>query len=254
MMPVSGDARDPNFSVETLITEESIICTASTFAGCILIDFEGKDMIDENVVKTGTTTIGLKLKDGVILASDQRATMQNLIASSTVQKVYPLADNLGMTIAGVVGDAQLMVRYMQSEISIYSMKKGGQMSVKTASTLVGSVIRQGLYLGLIVGGFDTTGGHVYSIDGAGGVIEDNYISVGSGSVFALGALEAAFRPDLGKKEGIDVAITALNSARRRDNCTGDGMLIAYIGPKGFEWIPQDQIKDRCAEIGFNYPN
>jgi proteasome beta subunit len=180
--------------------------------------------------------------------------MQNLIASSTVQKVYPLADNLGMTIAGVVGDAQLMVRYMQSEISIYSMKKGAPMSVQTAATLVGAVIRQGFYLGLIVGGYDKTGGHVYSIDGAGGCIEDNYISVGSGSVFALGALEAAYKPELSKEEGIDVAITALNSSRRRDNCSGDGMLVAYIGSKGFEWIPQDEIKNRCSELGFQYPN
>ena len=42
----------------------------------------------EDTLKTGTTTIGLKLKDGVILASDQRATMGNLIAHSDVQKVY----------------------------------------------------------------------------------------------------------------------------------------------------------------------
>lgn len=208
----------------------------------------------EDTLKTGTTTIGLKLKDGVILASDQRATMSNLIAHSHVQKVYRLSDNIGMTIAGVVGDAQLMVRYMQSEISIYSMKKGAPMSVTAAATLIASVIRQGFYLGLIVGGYDSTGGHVFSIDGAGGYIEDNYCSVGSGSVFALGALEASFKEGMTKEEGIDVAITALNSARRRDNCTGDGMLISYIGPDGYEEIPREQIVARCGELGFNFPN
>ncbi|MCK9322810.1 MAG: proteasome subunit beta [Candidatus Methanomethylophilaceae archaeon] len=209
---------------------------------------------EDNTLKTGTTTIGLKIKDGIILASDQRATMGNLIANSNVQKVYQLSDNLGMTIAGSVGDAQLMVRYMQSEISIYCMKRGSQMSVNAAATLVASVIRQGFYLGLIVGGYDATGGHVFSIDGAGGYIEDNYMSIGSGSVFAYGALEAYYKTDMTKKDAIDVAITALNSARRRDNCTGDGMLISFIGSKGYESIPQDQIKVRCAELGFKYPN
>lgn len=211
-------------------------------------------MAGEDTLKTGTTTIGLKIKDGVILASDQRATMNNLIAHSSVQKVYQLSDNLGMTIAGVVGDAQLMVRYMQSEISIYSMKRGSQMSVNAAATMVGNVIRQGFYLGLIVGGYDSTGGHVFSVDSAGGYIEDNYMSIGSGSVFALGALEATYKPNMTKKDAIDIAITALNSARRRDNCTGDGMLVSFIGAKGYEEIPQDQIKARCAELGFNYPN
>ncbi len=80
------------------------------------------------------------------------------------------------------------------------------------------------------------------------------MSVGSGSVAALGALEATYKVDMTKKDAVDAAIAALNSARKRDNCTGDGMLIAYIGPKGFEWIPQDQIKTRCADLGFNYPN
>ena len=36
--------------------------------------------------------------------------------------------------------------------------------------------------------------------------------------------------------------------------TGDGMLILYIGPKGYEWVPQEDIKARCEELGFKYPN
>ena len=211
-------------------------------------------MTTEETLKTGTTTIGIKLKDGVILASDQRATMGNLIAHTQVQKVHQLSDNIGMTIAGVVGDAQLMVRFMQSEIAIYSMKKGSAMSVTAAATLVASVIRQGFYLGLIVGGYDKTGGHVFSIDGADGYIEDNYCSVGSGSVFALGALEAVFKEDMTKDEGIDAAITALNSARRRDNCTGDGFLVTYIGPNGYEAIPREEIVSRIEKLGYRYPN
>ena len=211
-------------------------------------------MSNEEILKTGTTTIGMKIKDGVIMASDQRATMGHTIAHSDVQKVYPLSDNIGMTIAGVVGDAQLMVRFMQSEIAIYSMKKGSPMSVNAAATLVGNVIRKGFYLGLIVGGMDSTGGHIFSVDGAGGYIEDNFVSIGSGSNFAMGALEASYKPNMSKKEAIDVAITALNSARRRDSASGDGMLISFIGSKGYEEIPQDQIKTRCGELGFNYPN
>ncbi len=211
-------------------------------------------MTNEDALKTGTTTIGMKIKDGVILATDQRATMGNLIAHSHVQKLYPLADNLGMTIAGVVGDAQLMVRFMQSEISIYEMKKGAPMSVSTAATLVASVIRQGFYLGLIVGGHDKTGGHVFSIDGAGGYIEDNYVSLGTGSYYALGALEAMYKPDMTKDEGIDLAVTALNSARRRDNCSGDGMLVVYIGPDGYEDIPNEEVRARCDKLGYQFPN
>ena len=210
-------------------------------------------MADE-VLKTGTTTIGIKYKDGVILATDQRATMGNLVAHTDVQKLYQLSDNLGMTIAGVVGDAQLMVRYMQSEIAMYTMKKGAPMTVNAAATLVANVIRQGFYLGLIVGGYDRTGGHIFSIDGAGGFIEDNFMSVGSGSVFAIGALQAGFKPDMSKEEAVDLAVTALNSSIQRDAYTGNGMLVATIDKDGFKWMPTEDIKSRVESLGYIYPH
>ncbi|MFA7623024.1 MAG: archaeal proteasome endopeptidase complex subunit beta [Candidatus Methanomethylophilaceae archaeon] len=208
----------------------------------------------EDALKTGTTTIGLKCKDGVIMASERRATMGHIIAHSNVQKVYKIADNIGMTIAGLVGDAQLMVRYAQSEVALYSMKRGEPMSVKAASTLVANIIRQGFYVGLIVGGYDKTGGHVFSIDGAGGHIEDNYMSVGSGSSFAMGVIEEKYKEGMTREEGIDLAIAALNSSIRRDSASGDGMLISFIGPDGFESLPEEAIRARAAELGFRYPN
>ncbi len=212
------------------------------------------NMESDNVLKTGTTTLAMTIKDGVILATDQRATMGNLIANSNVQKVYPISDNIGMTISGLVGDAQLMVRYMKSQISIYEMQKGAPISVQTAATLMGSVIRSGFYLGPLVAGYDKTGGHVFSVDGAGGVIEDKYSASGSGSITAYGALETLYKPNMTKDQAINVAISGLNAARRRDNYTGDGMLILFIGPNGYEWIPNDLIRKRCEELGFKYPN
>lgn len=224
----------------------------STFS--ILTIVRDTEMTTTETLNTGTTTIGFKLKDGVIIASERRATMGNVIAHSHVQKVYKIADNIGMTIAGLVGDAQLMVRYMQSEITLYNMKKGSQITVNAAATLVANVIRQGFYLQLLVGGYDQTGGHVYSIDGAGGYIEDEYTVTGSGSSFAMGVLESRFKTDMTESEGVDLAITALNSAIRRDSASGDGMLISVIDKKGYREIPEEQIRVRAAELGFKYPN
>ena len=210
---------------------------------------------NQDVLKTGTTTIGVRYKDGVIIASDQRATMSTMIAHSDVQKVYRIADNLGMTIAGVVGDAQLMIRYVQSEVALYSMRKGGEMSVNAAATLVANIVRNGFYVGHIIGGYDKTGPHIFSIDGAGGYIEDNYMSVGSGSTFALGSMEAGYKEGLSKQEGIDLAITALNSAMRRDAASGGGyVLTTYIDKTGVQFIDEEDIRVRTAELGYKYPN
>jgi proteasome beta subunit len=187
------------------------------------------------------------------MATDQRATMGNLIANSNVPKVYPISDHIGMTISGLVGDAQLMIRFMKSEIAVYEMEKGAQMSVQTAATMLGSVIRQGFYLAPLIAGVDSTGGHVFSVDGAGGVLEDEYSSSGSGSIVAYGVLETLYRPNLTKDKAIDVAISGINAARRRDNYSGDGILVIYFGPDGYEWIDNEEIRSRMKALGFNYP-
>ena len=207
----------------------------------------------KDAVHTGTTTLALKCKDGVVMATDQRATMGNLIANSNVQKVYPISDYIGMTISGLVGDSQIMIRFMKSEISLYEMERGARMKVSTAATLLGTVIRNGFYLAPLIAGVDDTGGHVFSVDMAGGVLEDDYSSSGSGSIVAYGVLETLYRPDLDKSKAIDVAISGINAARKRDNYSGDGILVLYIGQDGYEWVSNDEIRKRTEKLGFKYP-
>ena len=207
----------------------------------------------KDAVHTGTTTLALKCKDGVVMATDQRATMGNLIANSNVQKVYPISDYIGLTISGLVGDSQIMIRFMKSEISLYEMERGARMKVSTAATLLGTVIRNGFYLAPLIAGVDDTGGHVFSVDMAGGVLEDEYSSSGSGSIVAYGVLETLYRPDLDKSKAIDVAISGINAARKRDNYSGDGILVLYIGQDGYEWVSNDEVRKRTEKLGFKYP-
>lgn len=207
----------------------------------------------EGALKTGTTIIGIKCKDGVVMASEQRATMGHMIAHTNVQKVYKIADNLGMAVAGLVGDAQLMVRFIQTEAAMYAMRKGSHMSVNAAATLVANVIRHGFYVGLIVGGFDNKGAHVFSIDGAGGYIEDDVVSIGSGSTFALGVLKTQYKSDMSMAEAIDLVIQALVAAVTNDSASGNGMIVSCISKDGFKFINSDEIKERCTELGYTWP-
>jgi len=71
----------------------------------------------------GTTTVGVLCDRGVVLASESRATMGNFIASSTAKKIYQVDDLVGLTTAGVVGDAQSLVRMVQVESRLYKMQR-----------------------------------------------------------------------------------------------------------------------------------
>jgi proteasome beta subunit len=209
--------------------------------------------------KTGTTTIGIVNSDGVVLASEHRATMGNFIAHKETQKVFKIDDNLGLTTAGLVGDAQVLARYVKAEVELYKLRRQAPMSVKAAATLMSNILRRGggsqgfYYVGLIVGGHDSEGGHVYSLDAAGGSIPDNYISVGSGSPYAYGVLEDHYKKDVSLSDSIDLAIRALNAAMKRDSASGDGMAIITITKDGYVEVSDEEISKRASRMGINVP-
>ena len=70
---------------------------------------------DKNILKTGTTTVGILCKDGIVLAADRRATMGNIIADKKAKKIHAITDNIAVTIAGTVSDAQLLIKLIQAE-------------------------------------------------------------------------------------------------------------------------------------------
>jgi proteasome beta subunit len=204
-------------------------------------------------VKKGTTTIGIVCQDGVVMATETRATMGTLIAHKTTQKLFKIDSNLGLTVAGVVGDAQTLARYITAEVELYKLKRGVGMSVRSAATLTANILAGSrfypYYVGLIIGGVDSEGGHVYSLDMVGGSIPDDYVTIGSGSPYVYGVLEDHYQKTLTVKDGIDLAVRSLTAAMKRDSASGDGMLIATITSKGgFEQLSEEEISKRKAKL------
>jgi proteasome beta subunit len=206
-------------------------------------------------LKTGTTTLGLVCKDGVVMATERRATMGTLIAHKTTQKLFQIDDNLGLTVAGLVGDAQVLARYLSAEVELYKLKRNTSMTVKAASTLMANILSGRRYfpywVALIIGGIDNDGGHVYSLDAAGGAIEDKYVTTGSGSPYVYGVLEDHYKDGLSVAEGTDIAIRALTAAMKRDAASGDGIDLAVIKKKEFKKLSEDDITERKKKLGLN---
>jgi proteasome beta subunit len=204
-------------------------------------------------LKKGTTTLGIVCKDGVVMGTEHRATMGTLIAHKTTQKLFKVDENLGLTVAGLVGDAQVLARYLSAEVELYKLKRNTSMSVKAASTLMANILSGRRYfpywVALVIGGVDQDGGHVYSLDAAGGAIEDKYVTTGSGSPYVYGVLEDHYKDGLSSSDGIDFAIRALSAAMKRDAASGDGIDLALINKKEFKSLTDDEIADRKKKMG-----
>ena len=211
-------------------------------------------LASRKILKTGTTTVGVVTKTGVVMGADMRATMGHLIAHKSTQKLFKIDDHLAMTIAGGVGDAQVLVRWLQSETDLYKLRRGTEISVKSAATIMANILNQNkftpYYVQLLIGGVDLEGSHIFSLDAAGGSIPDKFVTTGSGSVFVYGVLEDRWREDMSLEEGVDLVTRGLAAAMKRDSASGDGMMICTIThDKGVVLLTKDEIAARRKKLG-----
>ena len=195
--------------------------------------------------KTGTTTVGLVYKDGVVLASDRRATMGHFIASKDIDKIYPISENTAMTIAGSVGDAQTLVRWMQSEIKLYELKHNKKANVKAVATLLANILSQykffPFFVQLLIGGIDNKP-RLFSVDMLGGVTEEKMSSTGSGSPIAFGVLEDRYKEHESVEANMRIAAKAVSTAIKRDAGSGENVDLVLVTKSGFKRVSKDTVK------------
>ncbi len=199
---------------------------------------------EANVVKTGTSTIGITFKGGVVVGADHRATMGHFIANKSVQKLFKIGENLALTTAGLVGHAQSLSRTLSAEVALFQLRRQQLMTVKGAATLTANILSgRPHWVQLLIVGVDPDGSHVYSIDSAGGSIPDKYCATGSGSPYMYGVLEDGFKDNMTETEALKLAARSLHASGQRDAASGNGMDLAVITAKdGYVQVSQDQIK------------
>src|SRR6056297_2061880 len=200
-----------------------------------LPDRSGQDA--EKVNKTGTTTIGITTADGVVIATDMRASLGGrFVSNKNVQKVEQIHPTGALTLVGSVGGAQSFIRTLRSEVNLYEARRGEPMPIEALATLAGNFARGGPFRAInpILGGVDDEGSHVYSIDPAGGVMEDDYTVTGSGMQLAYGTLEQEYDDDLSLEDAKSIAARAIKSAVERDTGSGNGVFLAEITDEGVE--------------------
>jgi len=194
-------------------------------------------------MKTGTTTVGINAGDAVVLATDMRASMGNMVSSKDVQKVEQIHPTGALTIAGSVSAAQSLIETLKAESNLFEVRRGKQMSMQALSTLTGNLLRSGGFyiVSPILGGVDDEGAHVYSIDALGGTTEENYAVSGSGSQFALGVLEQEYTEGVDVEEAKTIATKAIKTATERDTASGNGINIAVVTEDGVDVTNEKDI-------------
>ncbi len=207
----------------------------------------------EDRLKTGTTTVGLVCKDGVVLAADTRATAGHMIVDKHAEKVHQISDDFALTIAGGVSDAQLLIKLIRAELKLKEMRTNKSPSAKEAANLLGGLLysnirRPSMLPGVVhflLAGKDSSGMYLYDLfpDGSVTKIRD-FVSSGSGSVFAYGVLETHYKSDITTAEAVKLVTKAIDTALQRDSASGNGIDIMVVNQKGIERVMHKEVEMR----------
>jgi len=192
----------------------------------------------------GTTTVGVVCEDGVVLTTDTRATAGFFVAHKRAKKVFPVANHVALTIAGLVADCQIMYDVLKANASLFRLETGSPMLVSSVARLTANILFYSrvvpIQMQAIVGGVDSTGPRMFALDPYGTITEETCFSTGSGSPIALGVLEGDLQEGFTISEAVPVVVRAIRAAMSRDIGTGDSFDVAIVDKMGYRELSTEE--------------
>ena len=212
-----------------------------------------------------TTIVAAVCDGGVVLAGDRRATLGNMIAKRDVEKVFRSDDFSGMGYAGTGSLGIEFVRLFQVELEHYEKMEGRSLSLEGKANRLATMVRgnlgaamQGLVVVPLFVGYDedSSQGRIFSYDVAGGPYEEQrFYSIGSGSLFARGALKKLYADGMSAADAVLACVQALYDAADDDSATGGPDLprrifpvVATITADGFRKLPEAEAAQVAEQV------
>jgi len=174
-------------------------------------------------VKRGTTTVGMKYKNGVVFIVDKRISSR-LIEAKSIDKIFKIDEYIGCATSGLVADARVLVDRARIEAQINKITYGEPMTVdnlvkrlcdfKQTFTQYGGVRPFGT--SLLIAGVDEKGKHLYETDPSGALMAYKAGSIGSGRNAVIGLFEDEYKENLSLDACIALGLKALDKATDAD--------------------------------------
>jgi proteasome beta subunit len=218
-----------------------------------------EDELKNNILKTGTSLVGIVCKDGIVMAGDKRATAGGqIVMNKNAKKVIKINDYLVMSGTGTASDIDMLQKLIGAELKLKELRDKRRPTVGEAANLVAMIayknIRQPTMIafiaGTLVAGVNEDGKcELYSIEPAGSVmkVEDYDANFSSGMPYILGFLERRYNKNINVEDGVKIAAEALKSALERDPASGSGIDIMTITKEGIKHVVKQTVESIYKE-------
>ncbi|MFB6112669.1 MAG: archaeal proteasome endopeptidase complex subunit alpha [Halodesulfurarchaeum sp.] len=207
-------------------------------------------------VKRGTSSIGIRTTDGVLLAVDRRSRSE-LMEPDSIEKLHKVADHIGIASAGHVADARQLIDFARRRAQIEELRYEEPIDVEVLTKSVTDNIQQYTQMGgvrpfgaaLLVAGVSNGVPRLFETDPSGTPNEWKAVAIGSDRSDIQSFLEEEWRDDLDLEEGIDIALRALGRVQGEE-LASEGVAISAVETETgrYRELGTEEIERHLADI------
>ncbi len=206
-------------------------------------------------VKRGTTTVGVKFKDGVVLIVDKRLSSK-LIEPESIEKIFKIDSHIGCATSGLVADARALVDRARIECQVNAFNYSEDLAVeslvkkicdfKQSYTQYGGVRPFGT--AMLMAGIDASGPHLYETDPSGAMMAYKAGGIGAGRNEVMEVFEKNFKDNMTEIQAVNLGLKAL-SAANDNNLKSEIVEIAVINPeKEFHTLSSEEVGKAVKKV------
>jgi len=211
-----------------------------------------------NAVNAGATALGIKAKDGVVMATEKK--MPPLMDDTSIQKISLLTDNIGVVYAGMGPDSRVLVRKGRKIAQQYFRTYHAPIPVNQLVRELAAIMQEFTQSGgvrpfgvsLLIAGYDeVAGAQLYQVDPSGSYWAWKASAIGKGMVNARTFLEKRYKEDVGLEDAVHTAILTLKEGfegEMTENNIELSVVQVIEGKPVFRVLTPAEVKDYLGEV------
>jgi len=212
-------------------------------------------------IKLGSTAIGIKTPEGVVLAVEKRVTSP-LIIPQSIEKIVEIDSHISCAMSGLIADAKTLIDKARVEAQNHWFSYDEKMSVESVTQAVSDLalafsdqddevyaMSRPFGVALLFAGVDETGPHLFHLEPSGTFLEYEAKAIGSGSEGAQQNLQDIYHKTMTLKEACKHALSILKQVMEEKlNATNIEMSTISAKDKLFHLFTKEEIEEVIKEM------
>ena len=201
-------------------------------------------------VKRGTTAVGIKCSEGVVLIVDKRVTSR-LLEPVSIEKIFKIDTHIGVASSGLVGDARSLVDRARVESQINRVSYSEPINVETLAKKLCDHMQTYTQFGgarpygtaLLIAGVSDGEARLFETDPSGTLLEYKATGIGTGRPAVMKVFEDEYREEADFAGAIVLGIKALHAATEgKLDVSAIEIGVVSIATREFRKLEKDEVK------------